>query len=386
MFSVIRTLCGYCLSFDWAFDLIAFWRVQNRKAKVLFYCDHAMNIYVIATVVEELENREEGCLVLLPRAAKNQCFPSNRTVRVSRLFPRLFMRRLSCRVFVTPASGLSREAMPKGARQCIHYPHSIVSFHMIYHDGAFDGYDTILACGSHHVREIQAMNQLIGVSGRRAIPVGYGKIDMQLRWKTEHQWENPHFRIAQNTVLIAPSWGQKNIIESMGLELVGKLREAGIGVTLRPHPGILRNNLQAVAEIRERFDSDDGFTYEDPSDKSASFFYSDLMISDYSGVAFEYAFVMERPVVFVEVPVKVFNHDFKSIDIEPIELGERQNLGALCECSADAVVDACLHLMSEPGKSVERIKDSRARILSNFGRAGKTAAEIIEELIHDPAG
>ncbi len=172
----------------------------------------------------------------------------------------------------------------------------------------------------------------------------------------------------------------------MGLELVGKLRKAGIGVTLRPHPGILRNNLQAVAEIRERFDSDDGFTYENPSDKSASFFYSDLMISDYSGVAFEYAFVMERPVVFVEVPVKVFNHDFQSIDIEPIELGERKNLGALCECSADAVVNACIGLMSEPGKSAERIKDSRDSILSNFGRAVKTAAEIIEELIHDPAG
>ncbi|MED5585303.1 MAG: CDP-glycerol glycerophosphotransferase family protein, partial [Verrucomicrobiota bacterium] len=165
---------------------------------------------------------------------------------------------------------------------------------MIYPDGAFAGYDTILACGSHHVQEIQAMNQLTGANKRRAIPVGYGKIDMQLRWKTEQQWENPHCRIAKNTVLIAPSWGQKNIIESMGLELVGKLRKAGIGVTLRPHPGILRNNLQAVAEIRERFDSDDGFTYENPSDKSASFFYSDLMISDYSGVAFEYAFVMER--------------------------------------------------------------------------------------------
>ena len=385
MFSVIRTIWRYCFSFDWACDLIAFWRVQHRKAEVLFYCDHAINLHVIATVAEELENKQAGYLVLIPRTANIQCFPNNRTVRISRLFARLFIRFLHCKAFVTPASGLKRKTMPKGAKLCIHYPHSIVSLHMIYQDGAFDGYDAILACGEYQVREIKAMNRLMGIVERRAVLVGYGKIDMQLRWKHAHKWQNPHQGVTSKTVLIAPSWGRKNIIESMGLELVSALRDAGLGVALRPHPGILRNNPEVIAEIRKTFSNDDGFTYEDPSNKSDSFFYSDVMISDYSGVAFEYAFVMERPVVFVEVPAKVFNHEFKSVGIEPIELVERKNLGALCGCSAEEVVESCRRLIDEPEQSVERIKDCRSRILANFGQAGKAAADSIGELMQDTA-
>lgn len=41
----------------------------------------------------------------------------------------------------------------------VHYVyafHSIVSTHMAYRPGAFDAYDTVLAVGEHHVREIRA--------------------------------------------------------------------------------------------------------------------------------------------------------------------------------------------------------------------------------------
>ena len=276
MFSVIRKIWRYCFSFDWACDLGAFWCVQHRKAEVLFYCDHAINVHVIQTAIEELEQRQVGYLVLIPRATGNNCFSANRQVRVSRLFARAFMKFLHCQVFVTPASGLSREIMPRRAIRYVHFPHSIVSLHMIYQNGAFDGYDTVLACGAYQVREIKAMNRLMGIDERRAVLVGYGKIDIQLRWKNDQQWVSPNQAVANKTVLIAPSWGGNNIVELMGMQLVSRLREAGFGVTLRPHPGILRNNADTVEAIRERFKNDEGFTFECPSGKSASFFYSDV--------------------------------------------------------------------------------------------------------------
>ncbi len=381
MSSVIRSIWRYCFSCDWARDLIAFCRVKHRKAEVIFYCDHAINIYVIKTAIEELELKQVSYLVLIPCVADNDCFPDNRRVRISNRFARVFMKFLRCKVFVTPASGLSREIMPRRAIRFVHFSHSIVSLHMIYQDGSFDGYDTILACGAHQVREIKAMNRLKGIADRQAVLVGYGKIDIQLRWKRDQEWASPHHGVANKTVLIAPSWGRNNIVESMGMQLVSRLREAGFGVTLRPHLGILRNNSDAVAAIRERFKSDKGFTFEGPSEKSASFFYSDVMISDYSGVAFEYAFVMERPVVFVEVPVKVFNKDYSSVGIDPIELKERENLGLVCGFEVEEVVKSCCRLMIAPEECIASIRDCRSRILTNFGRAGKAAADGIEKLL-----
>ena len=44
-----------------------------------------------------------------------------------------------------------------------------------------------------------------------------------------------------------------------------------------------------------------------------SFDKADLMISDWSGVAFEFAFGLEKPVIFIDLPKKINNSDFNYI-------------------------------------------------------------------------
>ena len=43
------------------------------------------------------------------------------------------------------------------------------------------------------------------------------------------------------------------------------------------------------------------------------------MISDWSGVAIEYAFAFEKPVLFIDTPQKINNPDCYQIDIVPLE-------------------------------------------------------------------
>ena len=44
------------------------------------------------------------------------------------------------------------------------------------------------------------------------------------------------------------------------------------------------------------------------------------MISDWSGVAIEYAFSLEKPVLYIDVPQKIFNPNFDEIGIVPMEI------------------------------------------------------------------
>ena len=48
-----------------------------------------------------------------------------------------------------------------------------------------------------------------------------------------------------------------------------------------------------------------------------------------SGAAIEYAFAFEKPVLYVDIPKKVNNPDYKNLEIIPIEEKIRTQIGAI---------------------------------------------------------
>ena len=53
----------------------------------------------------------------------------------------------------------------------------------------------------------------------------------------------------------------------------------------------------------------------------------DLLVADRGGSALEYAFGLERPVLFVDVPRKVFNPKYERIGCSPMEVQVRFEIG-----------------------------------------------------------
>ncbi len=71
------------------------------------------------------------------------------------------------------------------------------------------------------------------------------------------------------------------------------------------------------------------FIYEEDVAGQDSLHNSDVMISDWSGAALDYAFGLNKPVIFVDVPRKVNNPDYKELDIEPFEAQIREKIGTI---------------------------------------------------------
>ena len=51
------------------------------------------------------------------------------------------------------------------------------------------------------------------------------------------------------------------------------------------------------------------------------------MICDWSGAALDYAFGLRKPVLFIDVPRKVNNPNYESINITPFEVSIREEIG-----------------------------------------------------------
>ncbi len=218
----------------------------------------------------------------------------------------------------------------KRSKHKVHYvyvQHSLVSLHMIYRKGAFDFYDTIFCSGPHHVKEIRAMEAKYELPPKILLEHGYGRLDSIIDEVKKRPKKENHSNDAQH-ILIAPSWGPDCTIESgAGEKIVDQLLKNGFKVTLRPHPQTIKLAKAKIDAILKKHSENNLFDYEDNVVSQESLHASDIMISDWSGAAMDYAFGLGKPVVFVDTPKKINNSDYQEIGIEPFEVSIRETIG-----------------------------------------------------------
>lgn len=281
------------------------------------------------------------------------------------------VRAIPARVVVTATNGLRPDGFHPAVRRFVHMPHSLVSLHMIYAGDSFDGYDTLFACGEHQVREFERLSELRGLPGRSAPAVGYGKLDLL----------GPRLApLEPRHVLIGPSWGEQNILNTIGPDLVEGLLALGCRVTVRPHPMFEQTGNAAWVAMRERFAGRDGFTAESPFDGDRALLRAGVLVTDYSGIAFEYATLRRRRCVFVDVAKKVLNPAWPELGLEPVEIGLRAALGPVVSPDAAQALEAVLACASDEGPDLA-VEATLPKFIVNPGACGAAAARTLASLV-----
>ena len=237
----------------------------------------------------------------------------------------------------------------KRSRHTVHYvyvQHSLVSLHMVYRKGAFDHYDTIFCAAPHHVKEIRAMETEFNLRPKRLVEHGYGRLDTILSQSRHHHVKQTPAGTGRH-ILIAPSWGPEGMIESGICEsIVGQLLRQQYRVTFRPHPQTRKFAKDKVSVILTQHEGNPLFTHELNIVGQDSLHDSDVMISDWSGVALEYMLALKKPVLFVDVPMKVNNPEYHRIAMEPLESRIRKT-------SRSDILE--LHEISRVTEKIERL-------------------------------
>jgi CDP-glycerol glycerophosphotransferase (TagB/SpsB family) len=102
-------------------------------------------------------------------------------------------------------------------------------------------------------------------------------------------------------------------------------------VTLRPHPQTIKFAKDKIDLILKKHSKNNLFQYEANIAGQESLHESDIMISDWSGAALDYAFGLNKPVWFVDVPRKVNNVDYEELNMEPFEVMIREKIGNILD-------------------------------------------------------
>lgn len=378
MFNLFKAWQG-CKQFN---ALPSVWR------EVVFYSESQAYWVHFDQIINYLTNTYKQPITYLTSQIDDPIFKlNNPSVKAfyigSGLIRTLLFKSINARLMILTMPDLEKYHLKRSVNP-VHYVyvfHSLVSTHMIYRKGAFDHYDTVLCGGPHHEAEIRETEQLYQLKAKNLVPHGYGRLD------TIAEYKQNKLEIAQKlndkvNVLIAPSWGKDNILASVGEKLIQVLLDNNFTVTIRPHPHALIIDRPTVDKLTEKYQSHPDFVFESNVASFESLVNADVLVTDWSGVAFDYAFGLERPVIFIDVPPKVNNPEYQSLSVVPIEQSMREQMGVCLSTQAiDKAPGFIKSFIDDQTKFIENIRKLRSETVYYFQQSGKQGGEAILALL-----
>jgi len=253
--------------------------------------------------------------------------------------------------------------------------HSMGSTHMVDHANSYDHYDSLLCAGPHHVAEIRRREERTGLRPKELLAYGYPRLERLVAAA------RPPIPSQPPTVLLAPTWGPESTLNVCGEPLIAALLGGGVRVVLRPHYQTARLSPGVIARLAARFGADPGFRHVDRMEESDSLHDSDLLISDWSAMAIEYALGLGKPVLFVDVPPRVRNPEWAQLGLEPMEMRIRRELGRVLPL--DGLGEAPRHvadLLADAEPFRKRSEAFREEWAFNFGTSVEVGAREIARL------
>ncbi len=258
----------------------------------------------------------------------------------------------------------------------IYTDHGVSSDNMTLRTHALDHFDTLFCVGPHQVEEARAIEKLYGLKPRRLVQVGYGLLDeMTDSWNSSTHTVNE-----KKTVLIAPSWQKDNIMDSCLHELVVALLPLSCRIIIRPHPQYVRLYGDRMDAIIRRYQDQlgDDFVIQTDFSSTDTVYQSDLLITDWSNVGYEFALSTLKPVLYINTPMKIMNPEYDKIDVVPFDIRIRAQLGG--ELELDEIPQAgqlVQELLSHPEKYREIIGAVKEKEIYNLGHGAEAAGRYL---------
>ena len=252
-----------------------------------------------------------------------------------------------------------------------HYP---LSTHMVLPAGALDHYDTIYCVGEFQFDEIRAAERVYGTPEKKLIAAGYGQLEQLY---AGYRAMEPVVR-EKPKVLIAPSWQPDNILDSCIDSLLSQLLGKGFQIVVRPHPEYVKRFGPRMDRIVQRYEGTEDLSFELDFSGNSSIFDSDILISDWSGTAYEFSFVTCKPAVFIDTTPKINNPEYEKLGIEPLEFALRSQVGIRVDPQNMEDLDLRLKKLLEEGPAWQsQIQSLREKYIANFGQSGEIGGRYI---------
>ena len=363
-----------------------FWKTPKADKAIVFYSERKGHYPFFEGIISELLHKHHQPISYVTSDPNDPILNTTeekiKSFYIQKLLP-IFFSLVRCRVFVMTLTDLNQFHLKRSVHP-VHYVymfHSLVSTHMGFRAGSFDHYDSILCPGPQQQKEIRKYEKIHNLPKKWLVEGGYYRLE--LLYDSYKKYHKKLHKDIKGTILIAPSWGDKNILESCGKQLVKILLDANYHVIVRPHSETIKRHPELIEDMKKLYQDNIRFSLDTLGHKDDSLFKADVLITDYSGIALSYAFGTDKPVLFIDVPKKIKNQEYKELGIEPIELSLRSKIGVVLPPNHLEKIPAAVSRLIKNTKLFKvRNSQLRKKYIYAFGRSSQVGAQHIMNIYH----
>ncbi len=364
-------------------DYKRFFSVPDKDMKIVFYSEGSGFYKYFKGFIEEILKNSDYSVHYITRDYSDAVFKMNN----DRIIPYYIgdiklitlMMKITADVVVMTMPDLQnfqiKRSLVRSDVKYVYLPHGLGSNNLTMRTGSMDHYDIILCTGQHMVDEIRETEEVYHLPKKKLIKCGYPVLDdMMAAYESSEHNENEI-----NTVLIAPSWQPDNIVDSCLDEILENLQSSGYKIIVRPHPQHVRHREEYINSLKDKY-SYDGSPIEIQTDFSSNstVFNADLLITDWSGIAFEYAYTTKHPVLFINTPMKVMNEEYQKIPTVPLNILLRSEIGTSLDMDKIGEINATIDMLFEnKQKYADNIRACIDKYVFHLGESSKVGARII---------
>lgn len=267
-----------------------------------------------------------------------------------------------------------KRSMVKNDIEYVYIDHGIGSVNMMLRKHALDYFDTIFASNELAYQEIRAMEKTYNLKEKHLVKWGSGLIDNMIaaynqREKTENE---------KKTILIAPSWQDGNLLDLCIEPILEQILKKDYHVILRPHPQYVRHFEEKLLALKDRYKGYDNFELQLDFSSNDTVFNADVLMTDWSGIGYEYSFTTLKPTLFINTPMKVMNPDYEEIGVVPFDIEIRDQVGISVETdNLGTLGDVIDQLLEGKKYSKESMAEVRDKYLYNVSKSGPIGADYL---------
>ena len=366
-------------------DLKKFENLDQTEKQIVFYSENQDSMFIFKSLIDELINQDITICYVTSSKDDPNLKSSNEKIRTfcigEGIMRTKFFLNLKADILIMTMPDLGTSYVKRSKVYPVHYVfmfHAIASTHLVYKKNAFDNYDSILCVGNFQIDEIRSREKLYKLDAKNLIETGYSHLDNLIK-KYSTNKQIPINDPIQ--VLIAPSWSDDGLFETAIEKNISILLNSGFKVTLRPHPMTQKKSEKKINFLNQKFSSNSNFILEKNIPNFDSFMKSDIMITDWSGAAIEYAFTLERPVLFIDVPKKIHNPDYEKLPEIPLEISIRDKIGEIISLSDIQLLPEKIQILCQNPNIIKgKIQKIRGELIGNLGNSSKLEVEFILKL------
>ena len=251
--------------------------------------------------------------------------------------------------------------------------HDMGSFNLTNRNGAVDHFDTVFCTGKHQKEEVEKIEIAKNLPKKTTVEAGYDLLDDMIK-----DYESNKTVTERPVILIGPSWQVDSIMDSCIDDILEGFKNSEFDVIVRPHPQYVRHKAEKCEALKEKYKEYTNISVQTDFSSNSTVFDAAILVTDWSGICFEYAYTTKRPVIFIDTPMKVMNPEYKMIDTVPINIMLRNEIGkSIAMEDAKSTIDVARDMIATADSYSDKIEAFRNEYVYNLGHSAEISAKYI---------